>query len=24
MLYFDLKNIRRASMFPRDPHRIHP
>lgn len=24
MLYFDLKNIRRASMFPRDPHRIQP
>lgn len=24
MLYLDLKNIRKTSMFPRDPHRITP
>lgn len=24
MLYLDVKNIRKASMFPRDPHRITP
>lgn len=24
MLYMDLKNIRKTSMFPRDPHRITP
>lgn len=24
MFYLDLKNIRRASLFPRDPRRVHP
>lgn len=24
MLYFNLKNIRRTSLFPRDPHRLEP